>query len=65
MWDLDQFYRCGLGMSAKICVKGLYWEPQAGNPKNVVGIYLNIRTLVGICLLYIPTIFLGFPVWVF
>ena len=40
-------------------LKELYWEPQTGNPKNIVGIYLP-RVLV---FHYVPAIFLGFPVW--
>ena len=31
-------------------LKGLYWEPQIGNPKNIAGIKWNMRALVGIFL---------------
>ena len=40
-------------MMRKMCrTKGLQWESQTGNPKNIAEIYQNIRTLVGIFLLY-------------
>ena len=49
-----------------IILKGLYREPQIGNPKNIAGISWNIRTLVGIFLFYNDYILgvpgLGFPV---
>ena len=28
-------------------IDGFYWEPQTGSLKNIVGIYLSVRTLVG------------------
>ena len=36
---------------------GTYWEPQTGNPENIVGMYLPGS------LYHIPTTFLGFPIW--
>ena len=40
-------------------MNGVDWEPQTGSPKNIVGIYLP----GSIYSYYIPTMFLGFPVW--
>ena len=50
----------GGGLVLMVCLKGLYWEPQIGNPKNIAGISWNVRTLVGIFLLYTYYI-LGVP----
>ena len=41
-------------------IKELYWEPQTGNLKNIVGNSRNIPTRVLICSC-IPTMFLRFP----
>ena len=36
----------------KLPLKELYWEPQTGNPKNIVGIYLPGSLYSSIFLLY-------------
>ena len=51
---------------AQLKIRGLYWEPQTGNPKNITGIYWDRRTLVSIFRLYSYYILgvpcLGFPI---
>ena len=45
-------------------IKGLSWEPQAGNPMNILEYNGNIPTRF-LIFHYIPVIFLGFPAWGF
>ena len=42
------------------CIKGLYWEPQTGNPKNIVGIYEE-HTYQGPSVLLYSYYILGVP----